>query len=126
MKFQILAIAMLAAFVPLGGASSEIGSGHILAGDLIGATMFVGVSGVDGFELDISNVAPGTVLSTVTTDNSGSGYDLDMQFYDSSFNDLGGCFSSGTEETCEVPEGAAYLDVIAFQGVDLNVSVVAA
>jgi hypothetical protein len=125
-RLSLLAAAALLAASPLANASTVVGSGHVAAGDLIGATtLFFGVSGIDGFELDVSSVLAGIVLTTATTDNSGLGFDLDLQFWDANFNDLGGCYDAGSEQSCTVPAGAVWLDVLASQGADLDVDVIA-
>lgn len=100
---------------------TEIASGDILAGSP--TTQAIGVEPVTTFFFDAP--AAGTLISTVTTDRSGLGYDIDFYFYDADGGYLSGCTSVGAEESCAVPAGAAQVEVSAWYGVDLHVSVLA-
>lgn len=100
---------------------TEIASGDILAGSP--ATVAVGLEPVSTFYFDAP--AAGTVITTVTTDRSGIGYDIDFYFYDAGGDYISACDSVGAEESCAVPAGAAVVEVSAWYGVDLHVSVLA-
>lgn len=119
---KLLLATLTAAFllIPAAAAGTEVASGDILVG--AATTQIVGIDGVTSFFF--AAPAAGTVLSTVTTDHSGLGYDIDLYFYGAGDVYLSGCSAFGTEETgCVVPPGATSVEVSAWSGADLHVSV---
>ena len=132
MKTPLFALATLALVLVPAGADAEtlLASHRILVGDLdFGFSTVFGCAGnvcVDGYE--VAAPAAGTILRTATTDNSGTGYDVDIVFWTEDFSDTvapGSCDTVAPDEECPVPEGAAWVDVVAYLGVDLTVALYA-
>lgn len=115
----LASFAMLA--LPTAVAETELGSGHIVAGSP--TTIAFGLADVTS--LFFAAPEAGTNLTTRTVDNAGIGYDLDLYFYDAAGNYLGGCSTSAADEVCTVPAAAAEVEVAAFYGADLHVTLVA-
>lgn len=109
---------------PPPGESELIATGSILAGGphtLIVSTGNLGVSGADSFRFDAP--AAGSRIQTVTTDGSGTGYDLDIYVFDADGNQVATCSDSVADPICEIPEGATDVLVAAFFGALLDVEV---
>lgn len=114
-----LALALALGFAPSAAATS-VGSGHIVAGSP--TTMATALEGVTSFYL--AAPLPGTLVSSETIDHGGLGYDIDFYFWSAAGDYLGGCFTAGSEELdCVVPTGAAQIEVSAYFGVELDVTV---
>jgi hypothetical protein len=112
-------LAMLA--LPAAAADTELGSGHILVGSP--TTAVIGIPDVTS--LFFATPAAGTIITTSTVDNSGAGYDLDFYFWDAAGGYLSACATEAVDEICEVPAGAAEVEVSAFVGLDLDVTLLA-
>ena len=69
--------------------------------------------------------ASGTLITASAVDNSGLGYDLDLYFFTSAGAFVGQCSTAASDESCRVPAGAQVIEVAAFSGVDLDVTVTA-
>ena len=120
LKLLLATLTAALLLVPAAQAGTEIASGDILVGSP--TTEAIGLDGVTSFFF--AAPAAGTVLSTVTTDHSGLGYDIDLYFYGPGDVYISGCVTIGTEETgCVVPAGAVTVEVSAWIGADLHVSV---
>ena len=98
----------------------ELGTVHIDAGQPL---TYHEVYDVPGPELDVSGVNDRT-LHTVTVDNSQTGYDIDLYFFDADGGQLSACETPGEDETdCLVPTGATVVRVNSYLGFDLDVTV---
>lgn len=125
-SFAILGLLVLA-LVPLGAAGTPIGSGHIALGAPTTSAITTSEANapviLDSFF--VAAPAAGTVVSTQTVDKSGLPYDLDLYFWDADGNYLSDCATDAVDESCAVPAGAALVEVAAYVGVDLDVTVLA-
>ena len=102
----------------------RIAAGHIVvAGPYtrIRSLAVLGVPDVDGFFF--RPPPAGSNLTTLTKDNRGLGYDLDLNFHDANGGWLGGCSTPARDEFCQVPAGAARGEVTAYMAVDVDVQV---
>lgn len=124
----VTALALLAASLPVAGAAPGdlVASGTILVGGphtaAVAVTDLCVADGIDGFCFDAP--VAGTTIATVTTDGSGTGYDLDIYFFltDGSVDDT--CATLASDEVCVVPDDVDYATVSAWFGAMLSVDVV--
>lgn len=100
--------------------AATLGAGHITVGSPTTSLLALD-NGIDGFVLD--GAVPGSTISTSTVDNGGLGHDLDLYFYDSSGRYVASCATDAADESCTVPDGASSVEVDAFFGRDLDVTV---
>jgi TolB protein len=131
-------------FSPI-GSTDQIGRGHIAFGQVLADTRSITVlselferstgvgvdEGIDGFFLPAPD--SGTAIRTVTTDRSGIGFALNINFHDSERIWIGACSPPWfvgqpnpriEVQGCVVPQRTATLEVSADHGVDLDVTVV--
>ncbi|HWH44342.1 MAG TPA: hypothetical protein VNT32_06395 [Thermoleophilaceae bacterium] len=116
----------LALALPGTALAGTVGSGHIAVGSPHTSLISVGEVGIDGVDsFFLSAPAAGTTITTQTVDHSELGYDLDFYFFaaDGSYVDSD-CQTAQIDETCVVPAGAADVEVAAYFGADLDVTVV--
>jgi hypothetical protein len=112
--------------LPAGAMAQDVvvASGHITAGSphtLLATAGEAGVDGIDSFLF--AAPAAGTRLTTRTVDGTDLGYDLDFWFFGADGSVVGDCSTEAADEVCDVPGGAVDAEVSAFQGVDLDVTV---
>jgi len=99
------------AFVALAGSAS---ADPILVGSPTTAVVSDG-AGITSYYTDVA----GSHVTTTTSDDTGMA-DVDLYFYDAAGNYLDGCANDG-EEDCDVPVGAAEVEVAAFLGANIEV-----
>lgn len=111
-----------------------IAEGHISAGSpttyVYSTASAAGQGGLESFPYQLpEEVQPGTVLATKTTDNTGIGFNLDIDFHRADGYLVGGCADRPApgepgEQTCTVPEDAVQGTVDGVWGADLDVQLV--
>lgn len=115
----LLAPLAIAQDEPIASGTIKVGSPTISA---ITVAEAADVEGVDSFFFPAP--AAGTVITSVTVDNGGLGYDIDFFFFDAEGNYVASeCQNAGTDEICAVPEGAVTAEAAAWIGADLEVYV---
>lgn len=119
----VLALAMASP----AAAEEVVASGNIAAGGPwtysldTRVSQETGVEGVDSFSFDLP--AGVTKVETLTTDNSGFGYDVDLYLYNAAGDATGECSTVASDEVCDVPAGTTNGVAAAWIGFDLQVDI---